>query len=1140
MLIDNKHKAEDNIITLWEFFEKNTKNGDFDLVSAYFSIPALALLHDEMKEIKAFRLILSEIVADKRKGEHTLNLLAENSSIEDSVNNKSTAAKAIAFLKSDSVKVKSVEPNFCHAKLYLHKSDLRNSYFVLGSSNLTYAGLGLKKTSNIELNTVHLSLDSSFKEARDWFQQLWANVAKEEVILEEKKEPYKDYLIRQIEQFFKKYSPEELYYKTLFELFKDEFESIEAEAITNVHIGHLKDTVLYNELYEFQKAGVTSLIRKIQKYNGAILADAVGLGKTWQALAVMKFFELNGYKVILICPKKLEQNWRKYLPEHDSKFKADRLSFVIRYHTDLQEERLEQKEDKLSIKRYFQQNAKVLFVIDESHNLRNDKSSRYKFLVDELLQKNKDVKVLLLSATPINNHLTDVRNQFKLLAKGDDDGFKDLPLEVKSLEVIFRTAQHEFQQWQKLKEPTIGQFIEKLPSKFFELTDALIVARTRKQIEGKANNLTFPKKQAPQNEYLEVENIGVLKSFNAILDALKINMIAYRPTQFTDASKAKSVLDDNIKREEFLVKMMYILLVKRLESSWFSFHKTVDNIYKHHKNALEKVEDFIKNKKLNISLDNTPPISEEDAEEVNQMVENSFTNPKKNNGDPLKATLGKKKPIAIAEITHLESFRTYLIQDLEQLDFLKTQLETFNEQFQKELSSAEKKKSKDTKLQKLMQLIEAKQKSKNKKVIIFTAFSDTAKYLFDQLKARGFQRLGLITGSHWETTAKIKVHKNSFEPILEAFAPYTKLFNERNWKTLYKQENQNFDEKNLKTFEVWKKFIVQKDQEVKLFLENPVDILVATDCISEGQNLQDCDLVINYDIHWNPVRLIQRFGRIDRIGSPNKIIKGVNFWPGRSYDDFLNLKSRVEERLALFSLVGSEFDEKITPELAKKIKDFPIVDEQDQKRLEQMQTSWEGIEDGEQSVGLDKLSLEEFRQDLFSFFQKNKEKLEKIPAGVYSGFKAKNEIGKIPNGTIALLRYDPEKDEDLLRETVAYRKRTKKTEELFLIYTSPNGETKFINQPDILRILRAHKEEQRFVPDEIDAGNNAALQGIIHQIQLWLDAKAGRQAIANIQNLFNTGISANAKPKNKEELLLEKKFQKQNFELLTWFTVTGV
>lgn len=1138
MLIDNKNVTKDQLISLWEFIKKYTKDGEFDLVSGYFSIPALALLYDNLKDVKKFRLVLGDIIADQRIQERTINLLAENIKIDAALNINQSARKAIDFLNQDNLRLKTVEPSFCHAKLYVHKADMSSSYYVLGSSNLTLAGLGLKKSSNVELNTAQLSANNDYEEVKKWFQQLWATTARDYTIIDEKQVNYKKYVIEQISQFYKKYSPEDLYYKTLFELFKDELPELEAESSFNLQIGHLKDTVLYKTLYPFQQSGVRSLIQKIQRYNGAILADAVGLGKTWQALGVMKYFELSGYKVVLLCPKKLEQNWRKYKQGHDSRFEADRLNYTIRYHTDLQDDRLETKGDKFLIKKFFQRNPKILFVIDESHNLRNDKSSRYQFLVNELLQKNTDVKMLLLSATPINNHLIDVRNQFKLLVKGKDNGFKDEPLKINSLESVFRIAQKEFREWQQLENPTIGQFIQNLSPKFFELTDALILARTRKQIAGQTDDLVFPKKLVPQNEYLELGRVGKLRSFGSLLDAMRIYMSAYRPTEFTDAEKAANVLEDNMQREMFLVKMMYILLVKRFESSWFSFSKTVDNIYNHHVNALEKVNKYLETKE-NQDLENDLSPDDEDLEDAAILVEaQSLTDDslKNNSGNPLEATLGKKRPIRLSEIVQMDKFKKYLEEDIAQLEYLRTQLKSFATTFERELESKDKRKSKDVKLQRLMEIIDTKQQSGNKKVVIFTAYTDTAKYLYGQLNARGFENLGLVTGSFCDTTAKIPFKKSNFEPLLEAFAPYTKLYMEHNWEYYYERDKiPPF--KGKEQFEDWQKYIKTKDKEARALLNNPIDILIATDCISEGQNLQDCDMVVNYDIHWNPVRLIQRFGRIDRIGSPNDEIQGINFWPGKSYDAYLNLKSRVEDRMALFGLVGSEYDPKMTPELEQKVKDNPLIDKQTQKMIDQLQTTWEDIDDNTGSMGLDKLSLEEFRQELSDFFQQHKERLEKIPNGVYTGFKHKKDLfnPNLPQGTIALMRYNPD-DEDLLREHRLKKKDS--TDEYHLLYTTPEGTSSFINQHDILKILRYHKKEKRTVAKPIDNGDEDATQAISEQIKLWMDEKAGRQAVSEIQDLFNFGIDTTKKEKSKDDLLLEKKFQNNNFELITWFVVS--
>jgi hypothetical protein len=337
----------------------------------------------------------------------------------------------------------------------------------------------------------------------------------------------------------------------------------------------------------------------LQKYNGAILADAVGLGKTWSALAVMKFFQLQGREVILICPKKLEHNWLRYKKKQNSKFENDNFEFFIRFHTDLRLELMEKYKEPAD--KFFIDEKPKLFVIDESHNLRNDKSNRYKFLVNEILKKNEDVKVLMLSATPINNSLNDIRNQFKLITKGYSDGF-DESLDVKNIDYTFRTAQHEFNNWREHPTPKIADFIKKIPANFFKLTDALTVARTRTMIRGQQTGLEFPDKVKPENIFITPKQIGNFESFEELFDHFPPMLSGYQPTFYTESKAEKKVklelkkkgekgkvsaIEDEQQRDQFLVKMLYILLVKRLESSWWSFKSTATKILNHHQNALE-------------------------------------------------------------------------------------------------------------------------------------------------------------------------------------------------------------------------------------------------------------------------------------------------------------------------------------------------------------------------------------------------------------------------------------------------------------------------------------------------------------------------------------------------------------------------
>ena len=458
MIIDNDNSK----LKVYERIAKYNEEGNLDVVTGYFTIGALAYLSKISKEkIKDYRFVLGDIVNFDEKVD-ALNLLNENISIDTSLKLNALAKEAVAFLKLDNVVVKTLEPNFCHAKLYLKTAtaDERNHYFISGSSNLTEAGIGMKKTSNVELNIAETGDGNQYNELIKWFESLWnrpqAHSKKTLISLEGKaiKKDFKIYLIEEISRLFSIYSPEQIYFKILYELFNKEINDPEAEK----KLVKLEDTTIFNRLYDFQKGGVTSLIKMLNKYNGAILADAVGLGKTWSALAVMKAFQ-NDHKVILFCPKKLEQNWQQYLEGNNSSLEADKFEYLIRFHTDLRDGGMRSRDIKVN---FFSDDKKKLFVIDESHNLRNDKSSRYQYLIDEVLQKSQgEVKVLLLSATPINNSFKDVRNQFKLMTKGDNSGFKE-SLDVNNIEHTFKDVQKVFNDWSQEDEPKLADFHQRI------------------------------------------------------------------------------------------------------------------------------------------------------------------------------------------------------------------------------------------------------------------------------------------------------------------------------------------------------------------------------------------------------------------------------------------------------------------------------------------------------------------------------------------------------------------------------------------------------------------------------------------------------------------------------------------------------
>jgi SNF2 family DNA or RNA helicase len=736
-------------------------------------------------------------------------------------------------------------------------------------------------------------------------------------------------------------------------------------------VGRLENTAIFGTLYDFQKKGVLSLIRMLQKYDGAILADAVGLGKTWSALAVMKFFQMQGREVILLCPKKLEINWRRYKEDQASKFETDKFKFFIRFHTDMNSDRLNSYSDRAD--KLFIDDKPKLIVIDESHNLRNDKSNRYKFLVDEILKKNQDIKVLLISATPINNSLNDVRNQFKLMVQGDVHGY-DEKLAVKNIDYSFKQAQTIFNEWRRDQKPQIGDFIKKLSGNdFFRLTDSLLVARTRKMVESQQTDLVFPVKTKPQNLFVTPHQLGNFETFEELFDHFPPMLSGYQPAFYLDdrIGIKKDILRDEKMRDRFLVKMIYILMVKRLESSWSSFYSTVEKIKNHHQHALDIIKAYQTNKSKMVLMENdTHDLdNDENDDDFTEAVE--------------QYTLGKKRSISIAEIDlagSLDRFKEDLKKDLDALDKLSVNLQKFATKIDKEVHKPNQFKSCDDKLEALIAEIIKKRKSgannHNQKVVIFTVYRDTAIYLFEQLKSRGFDKIAIASGTGSQSDDDDD-RKQTMEAILERFAPYTKLFREQEWAFSSEKEG-------LEAFAEWKIWIADRHLETHQKLNKPIDILIATDALSEGQNLQDADMVINYDIHWNPVRIIQRMGRIDRLGSPNQQIFGINFWPSDNINSYLNLQGRIEQRMAAMKLAGAEVDHQFSDSFAKMVHDEAFDRKMNDLMMQQMQITWDDIEVSDGGLSFDSLSLERYRQDLLAEFNRDKDKYRQMPKGVYT------------------------------------------------------------------------------------------------------------------------------------------------------------
>ena len=1120
MLIDNKSEGIGESKTIHEYFLNNfLVNGQLDIVTGYFTIKALSSLKIEYKKQSQYRIILGDLLSLKPNRKNIIDLIQESHQISNAFNLKEACERAVEFLRQESVLVKTVDKNFCHAKMYIFDSNTNRTsdkFYIVGSSNFTEAGLGVRLSPNIELNKVINGTDDSYKNGQKWFNQLWVDIAQDKVKNDQNELiSCKEYLINLILTFFEKYSPEILYFKTLYELFKEELLQMDLNENKEQDFIHLKDTTIFSKLFNFQQKGVLSLIRMLKNYDGAILADAVGLGKTWSALALIKYFELKGYKVLLLCPKKLKENWNRYRKDRGSLFESDKFEYQVRHHTDLHLDRFEKEGLRLE---NFQRFPKLLIVIDESHNLRNDKSQRYEFLLEEIYKKriNRETKTLLLSATPINNSFWDIRNQFKLIVGGENAGFEKYEeLEVKSLERVFRDAQKVFNEWIKSDNRKILELKNAIPDGVFKLTDATVVARTRHLIKNYLKeNIDFPEIEKPENHYVDKMNIGELKTFSDIIEILeKVKMSAYQPIAYTQKGKEKRVDIDEVGRQKGVARLMSILLMKRMESSWIAFDNTLSKVLAYHRNAKNILEEYLAMK------DENDKIKFKRDEKIKNKEESYNTNLDEQSKDDLDSVdidtsmyeIGNKEPVSMKDITLVEKFTNDLNSDLLNLQKLKDNLNIFKETLSQE--KKQKAKSGDSKLATLLEVIAEKRKDNPKrKIILFSVFRDTAKYIFEELESRGFKNLALITGEDTE----------NIEAVLERFAPYTKMYKEKDWSSLYSEHKIN----SPANYEEWLEKIPKLDKKVKQVYDNPVDLLIATDVISEGQNLQDADCLINYDIHWNPVRLIQRIGRIDRIGSPNKKIYGVNFWPGTGLEDYLKLIRRVESRMAVSSLIGAEIQT-----LSKNMEDMldeneTLLSKQAVKMLKQFETDWKDIDEDPENFGFNDLSYESFRQELFEMLASKKEELEKIPNGVYSGFNILplNKLNSSGSGIMGLIGYPAKK----------HLEQGHKYTSLELFYISANGKNLYLNNMQVLNTLRDHKSETRFVPDFIDSPNQATLEKLKDLLEKWMKQKFHLEDSSDVDDLF----SGKKSTKDLKEEIAEDRYKLDKYDLITWFVVS--
>lgn len=949
-IIDNRKRG-----TVGQFLKENIKlNSKLSFVSAYFTIYAYQQLKQNLDSIESLRFLFGEPAFLKSiGGEHSNKRKAEilddslTIPINAQLSQKSAAIECAEWFREKAEIKSMVKPNFLHGKLYLIEKENGVKEAVAGSANFTVNGLGLGNRPNMELNLV-VNDKRDLEDLEGWFQDVWEDNTG---LVEDVKEKVLDYLsILSAEN-----QPQFIYYKTLYHIFGEYLEEQKDNRLLDTR-GDFLDSEIWNMLYDFQKDGVVGAINKINKHNGCIIADSVGLGKTFEALAVIQYFERrhNDFRVLVLCPKNLSSNWTVYQTNKNSElspFQKDKFKFNVLYHTDLGRTTGKSNADGLELENFKWSNYDLV-VIDESHNFRGNptekvkedgtkKWNRAKWLMEKIIKEGSNTKVLLLSATPVNNDLRDLRNQVLLMTKGENDALYE-KTSIRNISSTLETAQKRFSTWaDKKKTPnrSVKALLEQLDSSFFKLLDELTIARSRKHIKSFYNLEAiggFSERLKPISIYADVDTLNRFATFDSLNHQIsQYKLSIFNPSAYVrDSRRAKyEGLGANLEfgfkqstREHFLIGMMKVNFLKRLESSIESFEISMDRTIRKIDELIAKIKGFRASQKTSesVSLFDYEP-------EPNDLEENPE--------DEEQWQVGKKLKYDLADLKlddwlkDLESDRTALIG-----------LYNFAVAITPE---------RDAKLKRLKELIQEKINNPlnegNKKAIVFTAYSDTASYLYDNLKDWAKNELGLdialVTGSFTKTTF---AGKNDFANILTNFSPISK---HRNRKPSMPQDKE-------------------------------IDILIATDSISEGQNLQDCDYLINYDIHWNPVRIIQRFGRIDRLGSKNDKIQLVNFWATKDLDNYINLKNRVEARMALVDVTATGEDNILNAEqLEELIEDDLKYRNQQLKRLKDEVLD---LEEMSESVSLTDFTLDDFRQDLTNFIGENKRQLEEAPNGLYA------------------------------------------------------------------------------------------------------------------------------------------------------------
>lgn len=934
--------------------QASIKKGSKVSIAACFSIYAYQELKKQLDSIDELRFIftsptfIQEKIPKEKREFYIPRLNRERSlygtDFEIKLRNELTQ-KAIAKECADWVRKKvTFKSNVTQEQMMGFLTVDESTYMPI--NGFTTVDLGCERGNNAYYPVQKTDSHENSRYFLKLFEEIWNDKTRLQDVT--------DLVLDSISTAYRENSPDFIYFFTLYNIFNEFLEDISEDVLPNEATG-FKQSKIWNLLYNFQKDAVLAIINKLEKYNGCILADSVGLGKTFTALAVIKYYENRNKSVLVLCPKKLSENWNTYKGNYiNNPIAEDRLRYDVLYHTDLSREH--GKSNGIDLDRLNWGNYDLV-VIDESHNFRNGgeisgedaKENRYLKLMNKVIRAGVRTKVLMLSATPVNNRFIDLKNQLALAYEGDSAQINEKLDTSSSIDEIFRQAQKAFNVWSRLpaEERTTDALLKMLDFDFFEVLDSVTIARSRRHIEKYYDTTDigkFPERLKPISLRPCLTDLGNAINYNQIYELLiSLNLSIYTPTyyimpsrlsKYEDLTHNKGTSLTQKGREEGIRRLMSINLLKRLESSVYAFRLTIDRVYQLIQSTIETIHAYQSGEQL-LDLQDLSDADEFDLDDQNTDY----------------FSVGRKIKIDLADMDYLSWLRD-LEKDAENLQLLSLMISDITPEH-------------DTKLQTLLDLIREKQEHPinpgNRKIIIFTAFSDTADYLYQQVAPFVKQNFGLNTAEVTGTVdgkTTIPRLRADLNTVLTCFSPIAK----------------------------GRDILMPGNTE-------DLDILIATDCISEGQNLQDCDYLINYDIHWNPVRIIQRFGRIDRIGSRNQVIQLVNFWPDMDLDEYINLKSRVETRMKISVMTSTGDDDPINSEEKGDL-------EYRRQQLKRLQEEVVDIEEMSSGISIMDLGLNEFRLDLLEYM-KHHHDVETTPHGMHAVVPAREDA---PAGAIFVLR----------------------------------------------------------------------------------------------------------------------------------------